>query len=142
MKNDLSLSQQVCFPVYLLSKEITNLYRPILKKLDLTYSQYLVMLILWNTKKQTVTQLGDKLSLDSGTLTPLLKRLERKELIKRNRSALDERMLEISLTQKGKHIKEKATCIPKQLMESMHVTKEELVLLKGLITKILDKNNS
>ena len=81
MSDHLKLSNQVCFPIYNLSKEVINHYRPILKELDLTYSQYLVMLVLWEKGEQNVSEIGADLNLDSGTLTPLLKRLEQKKLI-------------------------------------------------------------
>ncbi len=131
------IDQQVCFPVYLLAKEIINLYRPLLDSIDLTYPQYLVMLVLWKNKEQTVNQLGEKLRLDSGTLTPLLKRLEQKDYLRRVRSTLDERVVNISLTPTGEAIKENANCIPQQLIESMQVSVEDLTNLKEIITKIL-----
>ena len=131
------IDQQVCFPVYLLAKEIINLYRPLLDSIDLTYPQYLVMLVLWKNKEQTVNQLGEKLRLDSGTLTPLLKRLEQKDYLRRVRSTLDERVVNISLTSTGEAIKENANCIPQQLIESMQVSVEDLTNLKEIITKIL-----
>ena len=131
------IDQQVCFPVYLLAKDIINLYRPLLDSIDLTYPQYLVMLVLWKNKEQTVNQLGEKLRLDSGTLTPLLKRLEQKDYLRRVRSTLDERVVNISLTPTGEAIKENANCIPQQLIESMQVSVEDLTNLKEIITKIL-----
>ena len=139
MTNQLNISEQVCFPVYLFAKEIINQYRPLLEELELTYPQYLVMLVLWEQETQTVNQLGEKLKLDSGTLTPLLKRMEHKAFITRIRSTVDQRIVNITLTKKGKLIKEKATCIPEKLMQAMNVTVEELAVLKNIITKILDK---
>ncbi|MEZ7499472.1 MarR family transcriptional regulator [Flavobacterium sp. Arc3] len=139
MKDQLHISEQVCFPVYVLAKEIINHYRPLLEELQLTYPQYLVMLVLWEYKEQTVNQLGEKLRLDSGTLTPLLKRMEQKEFVYRIRSTVDERLVNISLTEKGKALKEKASCIPAQLMESMNISAEDLLVLKNIITKISKK---
>lgn len=139
MKDQLHLNEQVCFPVYVFAKEIINQYRPLLEALDLTYPQYLVMMVLWEEEVQTVNQLGEKLKLDSGTLTPLLKRMELKAFISRDRSRVDERIVNISLTEKGKELKEKASCIPTQLMESMNVSMEDLTSLKNIITKILNK---
>ncbi|WP_367752938.1 MarR family winged helix-turn-helix transcriptional regulator [Flavobacterium sp. WC2430] len=139
MKDQLHISEQVCFPVYVFAKEIINQYRPLLEELQLTYPQYLVMLVLWEYKEQTVNQLGEKLKLDSGTLTPLLKRMEQKEFVSRIRSTVDERLVNISLTEKGLALKEKAACIPGQLMESMNVSAEDLLSLKNIITKILKK---
>ncbi|MBC5837643.1 MarR family winged helix-turn-helix transcriptional regulator [Flavobacterium muglaense] len=137
MKDQLHISEQVCFPVYVFAKEIINQYRPLLTELELTYPQYLVMMVLWEYKEQTVNQLGEKLKLDSGTLTPLLKRMEQKDLVCRTRSTIDERLVHISLTLKGEALKEKASCIPAQLMESMNVSLEDLTNLKNIITKIL-----
>ena len=139
MKDSLHLSEQVCFPVYALAKEIINQYRPFLDAVDLTYPQYLVMLVLWEHETQTVNQLGEHLKLDSGTLTPLLKRMEVKAFISRDRSKVDERIVNVSLTEKGIALKEKASCIPTLLMESMHVSIEDLTTLKNIITKILNK---
>lgn len=139
MKDPLHISQQVCFPVYAFAKEIVNQYRPLLDALGLTYPQYLVMLVLWEHESQTVNQLGEKVQLDSGTLTPLLKRMESKLLISRIRSTTDERIVNISLTDNGKALKEKAACIPGQLMEAMGVSEEELLQLKNIITKISKK---
>ena len=139
MKDQLHISEQVCFPVYVFAKEIINQYRPLLEELHLTYPQYLVMLVLWEYKEQTVNQLGEKLKLDSGTLTPLLKRMEQKEFVARIRSTVDERLVNISLTEKGVALKGKASCIPGQLMESMNVSAEDLLSLKNIITKILKK---
>ena len=139
MKDQLHISEQVCFPVYVFAKEIINQYRPFLEALELTYPQYLVMLVLWEHKEQTVNQLGEKLKLDSGTLTPLLKRMEHKEFVFRIRSTVDERLVNISLTEKGKALKGKASCIPGQLMEAMNVSEEDLLVLKNIITKITKK---
>jgi DNA-binding MarR family transcriptional regulator len=139
MKNLLHLSEQVCFPVYALAKEIINQYRPLLDELQLTYPQYLVMLVLWEHKEQTVNQLGEKLKLDSGTLTPLLKRMEAKAFVLRTRSSVDERIVYISLTDKGIALEEKALCMPTQLMDAMDVSIEDLTILKNSINKILKK---
>lgn len=139
MTEKLKLADQVCFPVYTLAKEIVNHYRPLLEELDLTYPQYLVMLVLWEEKSQTVNQLGEKLKLDSGTLTPLLKRMEQKGYLNRSRSSADERVVNISLTRSGETAREKATCIPEGLMESMGVSAEDLAALKNTIDSVLGK---
>lgn len=140
MKKQQILSQQVCFPIYAFAKEIINQYRPLLDAIELTYPQYLVMLVLWEFESQTVNQLGEKLKLDSGTLTPLLKRMEAKLLVTRTRSSSDERIVNIALTQNGKALQIKAANIPAQLIESMNVTIEELQELKNIISKISNKN--
>lgn len=143
MKNlqQLKLDNQICFPVYALSREIVSRYRPLLDQLDITYPQYLVLLILWEHQEQSVSQLGEKLYLDSGTLTPLLKRLEQKKLVTRSRSKEDERIVKIKLTSEGQSLQKKAASIPKQLFEDMKVPEEELKQLKTTIEKILTTLN-
>lgn len=111
----LYLENQLCFPLYAAARLTTQVYEPHLKKLDLTYPQYLVLLVLWKEKEQTVNDIGKKLALESNTLTPLLKRLEQKEILVRTRSADDERKVVISLTAKGKALKQKAVKIPEAL---------------------------
>lgn len=138
MTHLLKLSNQLCFPIYSLSKEITNAYRPLLEELDITYPQYLVLMVLWEHKNLSVKKIGELLHLDSGTLTPLLKRLEAKEMVHRKRSSADERIVEISLTEKGNTLEEKASCIPLQLMEQVQLSTEEQEQLKSIINKILN----
>lgn len=135
--DQLKLHNQVCFPVYTLAKEIVNRYRPFLQDLDLTYPQYLVMLVLWEKDGQTVSQIGEKLNLDSGTLTPLLKRLEQKKIIARSRSEKDERTVIISLTANGESLKDKAQNVPSQLVGSLSISVDELQKLRRIIDQIL-----
>lgn len=137
MNENLKLSNQLCFPIYCLSKEIISAYRPFLEAMDITYSQYLVLIVLWEFEQLSVKEIGEKLDLDSGTLTPLLKRLETKNIVTRNRSTEDERMVLIALTSKGIELREKATCIPQQLMNQVQLTNEEQTQLKTIINKIL-----
>lgn len=139
MSNSLSLENQICFPIYALAKEIVHHYRPFLDALGITYPQYLVLMVLWKECEQTVGQLGDQVFLDSGTLTPLLKRMEQKELVERKRSPQDERVVKISLTEKGRALEEQARDIPQKLMESMQVSEEEVLDLKNSVMKILNK---
>ncbi|MDM1407007.1 MarR family transcriptional regulator [Myroides sp. DF42-4-2] len=139
MNTSLSLENQVCFPIYALAKEIVQHYRPFLDVLGITYPQYLVLMVLWKEREQTVGQLGDRVFLDSGTLTPLLKRMEQKGMVERRRNPADERVVNISLTPKGLALEEQASDIPQKLMESMQVTEEEVVALKNSIMKILNK---
>jgi len=139
MEDKLKLTNQVCFPVYSLAKEIVNRYRPFLEEMGLTYPQYLVMLILWEQSEQTVSELGEKLKLDSGTLTPLLKRLEQKKFVTRTRSAKDERVVKITTTDEGQKLQTKAKEIPQQLAQSMHLEEEDLLMLKNVIENILLK---
>ncbi|HFK5585284.1 TPA: MarR family winged helix-turn-helix transcriptional regulator [Elizabethkingia anophelis] len=143
MKNlqQLKLDNQICFPVYALSREIVGRYRPLLDQLDITYPQYLVLLVLWEHQEQSVSQLGEKLYLDSGTLTPLLKRLEQKKLVTRSRSKEDERIVKIKLTSEGQSLQKNAASIPKQLFEDMKIPEEELKQLKTTIEKILTTLN-
>lgn len=138
--NQLDLANQFCFPIYALAKETVNIYRPLLEAIDLTYPQYLVMLVLWKENTQTVSQLGKKLSLDSGTLTPLLKRLEQKSLITRKRCSADERIVHITLTDEGSELREQAKCIPGKMMESINISPEELATLKSIICKLLNRS--
>ncbi len=138
---DLKLKNQVCFPLYALSREITQLYSKHLGELDVTYPQYLVLLVLWEHTTQTVNQLGEKLFLDSGTLTPLLKRMELKELVTRKRSTTDERVVEISLTDKGNQLKEKAACVPSQMFDAIGMTAEEVETLRTLSHRLFSYNN-
>ena len=138
----LKLSNQICFPIYALSKEVVSQYRPFLDRLDLTYPQYLVMLVLWETDGITVGSIGEKLALDTGTLTPLLKRLEAKGIIHRNRSVEDERIVLISLSEDGKKLKELACEIPLQMKQNFDLTDEEISTLKQIINKILNSKTS
>ena len=139
MKDTLELDNQFCFPIYALSKKIINMYRLYLDPLDITYPQYLVLMVLWKEQQQTVGQLGEKLFLDSGTLTPLLKRMEQKEMVVRSRNIEDERSVVISLTKKGSALKEKVKDIPEKLLESMAISVDELKQLKKIANKILNK---
>jgi len=139
MKDELKLVNQICFPIYALAKEMVNHYRPLLEELDLTYPQYLVMLIMWEEQVQTVGQIGEKLQLDNGTLTPLLKRLEQKGYINRTRSKQDERVVQIIPTPLGISIQEKACGIHEQLVKSMNIDTEDLIVLKNIVEKILKK---
>ena len=111
----LHLENQLCFPLYAASRLMTKMYAPLLKKLDVTYPQYLVLLVLWQKGEQTVNAIGSCLLLESNTLTPLLKRLEQKELLVRSRAQHDERVVLVKLTPSGQALKEKAVSIPQQI---------------------------
>ena len=139
MKDTLELDNQFCFPIYALSKKIINMYRLYLDPLDITYPQYLVLMVLWKEQQQTVGQLGEKLFLDSGTLTPLLKRMEQKEMVVRSRNIEDERIVVIKKKKKGSALKEKVKDIPEKLLESMAISVDELKQLKKIANKILNK---
>lgn len=133
----LKLENQLCFPLYACSKEIVKKYKPFLDKLDLTYTQYIAMMVLWDKKEITVKALGECLYLDSGTLTPLLKKLEAKEYVKRSRSKEDERNLLISITDKGEKLKEQAIDVPAQMSGCVNLQPEEAMQLYELLYKIL-----
>lgn len=135
----LKLENQACFPVYALSRVLTAHYKPILDGIDLTYPQYLVMLILWEHQKLSVKEIGEKLLLDSGTLTPLLKKLENKQLISRIRSTADERVMMISLSKNGATLKKKAVSIPESFKCSLGLSNEEMGSLRDTITLILER---
>ncbi|MDQ1152007.1 DNA-binding MarR family transcriptional regulator [Sphingobacterium zeae] len=140
MDDLLKLDKQLCFSVYVLHREIMQQYRAILEEIDLTYPQYITMMALWENGEQTVNQLGSKLFLDNGTLTPLLKRLEAKALLTRTRSKSDERVVKIKLTKQGLMLKEKASCIPMQIFQTLNLEYDDMVQLKSLADKIV--NNS
>ncbi|WP_066371446.1 MarR family winged helix-turn-helix transcriptional regulator [Neobacillus fumarioli] len=137
--NQLKLENQICFKIYSAEREITKLYRNLLEELDVTYPQYLVLLVLWEEKSMTVKELGQKLFLDSGTLSPMLKRMEGNNLIERRRSLEDERMVIISLTKKGEDLKVKAQCIPSKLLENLSIDMKELKNLNQILSTILAK---
>lgn len=134
---DLFLENQICFPLYACSRALTSLYRPILDQLGLTYPQYLVLLVLWKEDGCSVKEVGRKLYLDSGTLTPLLKRLEDSELVVRKRSEEDERSVQIFLSAKGKKLKDKAINVPIKLLEILEVDKRSLTDLKNDLDRLL-----
>jgi MarR family transcriptional regulator, organic hydroperoxide resistance regulator len=138
-QNPLLLESQICFKIYTLEREITKLYRNLLEDLDMTYPQYLVMLLLWEIDGMTVKEIGKRLFLDSGTLTPMLKRMETNGIIKRRRSTEDERSVIISLTKKGEQLKQKAECIPSKLVEDMSLDNGELTILNKTLTNLLYK---
>ena len=135
----LKLENQLCFPLYALSRKVTAHYKPLLDELDLTYPQYLVMLLLWEHQTLSVKELGDHLMLDSGTLTPLLKRLEQKKIVVRKRSAEDERIVLISLTPEGKQLQGKAVEVPVKLQCSLNLSDDDITTARSQIIKLLSK---
>ncbi|MDO6447212.1 MarR family transcriptional regulator [Colwellia sp. 1_MG-2023] len=142
MNEQLHIENQLCFRLYKLNKSITKLYAPLLKEAGLTYPQYLVMLVLWQDEKaKTIKDIGAILELDSGTLSPLLKRMEKLDLIKRTRSTLDERSVAIELTAHGKEIKNKAKFIPAKLFMLTGLTKVELTQLQQDLDELLSNTN-
>lgn len=133
----LKLSNQLCFPLYACSKEIIRNYKPYLDKIDLTYTQYITMMVLWEKKEINVKELGSFLYLDSGTLTPVLKKLEAKGLIDRERSKEDERNLVIHITEAGDALKEQAIGIPQEVGKCVSLKPEEARELYRLLYKVL-----
>ncbi len=138
----LKLENQLCFPLYAASKEIVRHYKPFLDKLDMTYTQYITMMVMWEHKELTVKELGQYLYLDSGTLTPLLKTMEKKGWVERNRSKADERVLNVSITTEGQALREKALCVPEQMAGCVCLEPEEAEELYKLLHKILGSLNS
>ncbi|MCM1101743.1 MAG: MarR family transcriptional regulator [Clostridium sp.] len=134
----LKLENQLCFPLYACSKEVIRRYKPYLDKLDLTYTQYIAMMVMWEKKKLTVKELGEFLYLDSGTLTPVLKKLEEKNYVIRERSKEDERSLLVSLTREGEKLKEQAVLIPEQLSACVNLEPREARQLYQLLYRLLN----
>ena len=135
----LKLGNQLCFPLYAAAREIVNRYKPVLEELDLTYTQYITMLVMWEHECISVRDMGKLLYLDSGTLTPLLKKLEQKGLVERKRDSEDERLLNITLTEAGKAMKEKAVEVPQKIACTLNISKEEAVTLYNILNKFLGK---
>ena len=133
----LYLRNQLCFPMYLCSKEIIRRYTPMLTKMNLTYTQYIVMMYFWERKVSNVKELGKILLLDSSTLTPLLKKLEAKGYITRKKSEVDERNLVLKLTEKGENLKLEALDIPDEIAKCVNLTSDEKDILYQLVYKIL-----
>ncbi|MCR5005321.1 MAG: MarR family transcriptional regulator [Clostridiales bacterium] len=137
----LKIDKQLCFPLYAASRSVIKLYTPLLEELDLTYTQYITLLVLWEKKELNVKQLGQSLYLDSGTLTPLLKKLEKKGLIERRRSREDERNLIVTITERGEALKKEAIRVPEALGGSNHLSKDESQALYGLLYKLLENDD-
>lgn len=135
----LQLNEHLCFSLYACSRAISRLYRPLLEQMGITYPQYLVLLSLWEGDQRTVKELGELLDLDSGTLTPLLKRMEANELIRRVRSTEDERVVMVLLTEKGLTLKGEADCIPSALLSASGMSNDEVLELNKTIKVLADK---
>ena len=135
----LKLDRQLCFPLYACSREIIRKYKPFLDELDLTYTQYIVMMVLWERQSVTAKELGESLYLDSGTLTPLLKKMEAKGLLTRARSTQDERNLIVTITGAGEALRERAVTVPAQLAQCVPLEPEEAMTLYRLLYKMLGR---
>ena len=133
----LRLDNQLCFPLYACAKEIVRRYKPFLDEIDLTYTQYIVMMVLWEEREINVKELGSMLYLDSGTLTPVLKRLEQKGLITRQRDDKDERVLIVSITKEGDELKDKAVEIPVKMAGCVSLEPQDAAELYRLLHKLL-----
>ncbi|WP_407186363.1 MarR family winged helix-turn-helix transcriptional regulator [Bradyrhizobium centrosematis] len=138
----LRLDNQICFAVYSAAHAFNRVYKPLLDRLGLTYPQYLVMLVLWERDDLPVKDIGEKLFLDSGTLTPLLKRLEAAHLVRRTRSREDERQVLIALTAQGQALKEKARSVPQSILAASDCSVSELVAMKDEIVALRDRLNA
>ena len=138
----LLLGNQLCFAIYSTAHAFNRVYKPLLEGLGLTYPQYLAMLVLWERDGLSVKEIGDRLFLDSGTLTPLLKRLEAAELIKRTRSTKDERQVLIALTSRGQALREKARAVPQAILAASACSVTELVGMKDELVALRDRLNA
>ena len=138
-KNDLlKLKNQICFPLYAVSNKIIRRYKPLLDSLDLTYTQYITMMVMWEKKETNEKNLCDCLYLKSNTLTPVIKKLEEKEYIKKEKSKDDERNIVISITSKGEKLKDKAINVPESLAKEMHLSKEKVETLYNILYELLE----
>lgn len=136
-RDPLRLENQLCFPLYACSRQVVKQYRPYLDEIGLTYTQYITMMVVWAEVRVSVKALGERLFLDSGTLTPLLKNLEAKGLIRRYRSEKDERVLIVELTDRGAALRERAEAVPSRIAECISLAPEEAEELYRLLYKLL-----
>ena len=138
----LRLKNQLCFPLYAVSNIITRKYKPLLDKLDLTYTQYIVMIVLWEEKRVNEKHLCEALCLKSNTVAPLLKKLEDKGFIKKEKDKDDERNLVITLTKAGEKLQDKALCVPEAISKEFHLAPDEAATLYATLYKILDEERA
>lgn len=138
----LRLDNQLCFPLYVCSKEIVKRYKPFLEEIDLTYTQYITMMVLWEHREMNVKELGNHLFLDSGTLTPVLKKLEQKQYITRKRDGRDERVLNVAVTEKGDKLREKAVEVPVKLASCVSLEQEDAIQLFRILHRMLENFTS
>jgi len=134
----LRLENQICFPLYACAKEITRRYVPLLEPFNLTYTHYIVMMVIWEKGEVTVSELGKTLFLDSGTLTPVLKRLQSNGYVERKRKDTDERCVIITPTGKGMELQKKLSSIPREIGSCVRLSPDEARLLYGLLYKVID----
>lgn len=134
----MKLANQLCFPLYAAARNVTGLYTPWLKPLGLTYTQYIVLLVLWEKDGISVSEIGEKLMLDNGTLSPLLKKMEQAGYVARRRCRKDDRVVEITLTDEGRKLQEKAKDIPRQVAGCIDLSPEKAQTLYSLLYELLD----
>lgn len=135
--NPLKLENQICFPLYAASKEVVKRYKPFLEPLGLTYTQYITMMVMWEHKELTVSKIGEYLKLDTGTLTPMLKKMETAGLVSRERSKKDEREMNVKITPTGMALRKEALKVPERIGSCINLTVEEALQLKALLEKII-----
>ena len=136
--SDLKLEKQLCFRLYAASREVIKRYKPLLDEHNLTYTQYITMMVMWEAKKMTVKKIGEKLRLDSGTLTPLLKKLEAMEVIRKYRDPKDDRSVIVELTDKGLDLRDAVKDVPKKIMCTVGTDIEDLINLRESLDKLLN----
>ncbi len=140
-KELMRLSNQLCFPLYAAARKVTGFYTPYLNKLHLTYTQYLVLLVLWEKDNIPVSEICNRLFLDNGTVSPLLKKLEKEELIRKTKCSEDERVVQVSLTEKGKDLQEKARDVPAKVGSCIRLAPGKALTLYQLLYEILEEGN-
>ena len=138
----MKLANQLCFPLYAAARHVTGLYTPVLKPLGLTYTQYIVFLVLWEKDGQPVGEIGEKLLLDNGTLSPLLKKMEQAGYVRRERSREDERVVVITLTEAGRALREKAKDVPAKVAGCIDLPPEKAQALYGLLYELLENQKN
>src|SRR5690554_2280981 len=136
----LKLENQLCFSLYAISREVIKLYKPLLEPFGITYTQYITMMVIWEEEKINFKELGNRLHLDSGTLTPVLKKLESKGFIIKYRNKDDDRVVTVELTDKGRELKEKAVEVPYKIYSCYNGDKETLMMLKKLLDELLNSS--
>ena len=138
----MKLINQLCFPLYAAARHVTGLYTPVLKPLGLTYTQYIVFLVLWEKDGQPVGEIGERLLLDNGTLSPLLKKMEQAGYVRRERSREDERVVVITLTEAGRVLQEKAKDVPAKVADCLDLPPEKAQTLYGLLYELLENQKN
>ncbi len=141
MTEQLKLSNQLCFPLYACAKEIVRAYTPLLEPLGLTYTQYIAMMVMWEHKSITVKEMGQLLYLDSGTLTPMLKKMEKAGWLKRRRSSEDERLVILSITEAGERLQEQAAEVPLKMQSCVKLSSEDAMHLYRLLHELMNTLN-